>query len=198
MTEQRQALQFLLAGGLSVQRACALVHIHRSTFGYVAHPNDATPLPSHIQALAQKHPRYRSRRISVLINRTQKVKQKRIGRLWRRHGLQVRRVLRKRRRRARPERLQAAYVGHSWASDFVEDALADATPLRILTVMDEFRCEGLAIAVALTTWAERVIGVLSALFAQHRAPADLRSDTGAELVAIGVQSWLAHSGVQTL
>lgn len=60
------------------------------------------------------------------------------------------------------------------------------------------RSYGLAIDVAVTTSAERVIGVLTALFAQHGAPAHLRSDNGAEFVAIAVQSWLAQSGVQTL
>lgn len=198
MTEQREAVQFLVDGGLSVQRACALAQIHRSTFRYVAHPNDDTALRSQIQALALQHPRYGYRRISVLINRAEKVNQKRIRRLWRLNRLQVRRVVRKRTRRARPERLQAAYPGHIWAYDFVEDALADGTPLRILTVIDEFTREGLAIDVALTTSAERVIGVLRALFAQHGAPAHLRSDNGAEFVAIALQSWLAQSEVQTL
>jgi putative transposase len=43
-----------------------------------------------------------------------------------------------------------------------------------------------------------VIGVLAALFAQHRAPAYLRSDNGAEFVAHSVQLWLADCGVETL
>jgi putative transposase len=198
MAEQRQAVQFLVDGGLSVQRTCAVVQIHRSTFRYVAKETDDTALLSQMQALALQYPRYGYRRISVLINRTEQVNQKRVRRLWRLHRLQVRRVGRKRTRRARSKRLQAAYVGHIWAYDFVEDALADGTPLRILTVMDEFTREGLAIDVALTTSAERVIGVLTALFAQHGAPAHLRSDNGAEFVAIAVQTWLAHYGVQTL
>lgn len=198
MAEQRDAVQFLVTGGLSVRRACALVQIHRSTFHYIAHPPDDTVLLSQIQELIAQHPRYGYRRISVLIRRSQQVNQKRVRRLWRRHRLQVRRVLRKRTRRARPERMQAAYPGHIWAYDFVEDALADGTPLRILTVMDEFTREGLAIDVALTTSAERVIGVLCALVAQHGAPTYLRSDNGAEFVATAVQSWLAQSGVQTL
>jgi putative transposase len=188
----------LVAGGLSVRRACTLVQIHRSAFQYGAHPADDMPLLDQIQHLAVQHPRYGYRRITVLVNRSEKVNQKRIRRLWQRHRLQVQRVVRKRTRRARPKHLQAAYAGHIWAYDFVEDALADGTPLRILTVMDEFTREGLAIDVALTTSAERVIGVLTALFAQHRAPAHLRSDNGAEFVAIAVQSWLAQSGVQTL
>ena len=196
--EQREAVQFLVAGGLSVQRACRVVQMHRSSFRYVAHPPDDTPLLGQMHGLAAQHPRYGYRRISVLLNRTEKVNQKRVRRLWKLHRLQVRRVMRKRVRRVRPERLQAAYPGHIWAYDFVEDALADGRPLRILTVMDEFTREGLALDVALTTSAERVIGVLTALVAQHGAPANLRSDNGAEFVALAVQTWLAQCGVQTL
>ena len=195
--EQREAVQFLVAGGLSVQRACRVVQMHRSSFRYVAHPPDDTPLLGQMHGLAAHHPRYGYRRISVLLNRTEKVNQKRVRRLWKLHRLQVRRVMRKRVRRVRPERLQAAYPGHIWAYDFVEDALADGRPLRILTVMDEFTREGLALDVALTTSAERVIGVLTALVAQHGAPANLRSDNGAEFVALAVQTWLAQCGVQT-
>ncbi|KPV51785.1 hypothetical protein SE17_19240 [Kouleothrix aurantiaca] len=57
-------------------------------------------------------------------------------------------------RRSRTKRLHAAYVSHIWAYDFVEDSLADGTPLRMLTVMDEFTREGLAIDVALITSAD--------------------------------------------
>jgi putative transposase len=155
-------------------------------------------LLNQIQELAARHPRYGYRRISVLLRRTTSVHQKRVRRLWRRHQLQVRRLKRKRRRGLRPQRLQAAYVGHIWAYDFVEDALADGTTLRILTVMDEFTRAGLALDVALTTSAERVLGVLTALVAEHGAPRYLRSDNGAEFVATVVQSWLAQCGVQTL
>lgn len=198
MAEQRAAVQFFVTRGLSVQRACALVQIHRSTFRYVAHPPDDTALLSQIQSLAEQHPRYGYRRITVLLNRTKTVNQKQVRRLWRRHRLQVRRTVRKRTRRERPQRVQASYPGHIWAYDFVEDALADGTPLRILTVMDEFTREGLALEVALTTSAERVIGVLTALIAQHAAPANLRSDNGPEFVARAVQTWLAQCGIQTL
>jgi putative transposase len=198
LVEQREAVQFLVAGSLSVQRACMVVQMHRSSFRYVAHPTDDMPLLGRLHGLALQHPRYGYRRISVLLNRTEKVNQKRVRRLWKLHRLQVRRVVRKRVRRVRPARLQAAYPDHIWAYDFVEDALADGTPLRILTVMDEFTREGLALDVAVTTSAERVIGVLSALIEEHGVPAHLRSDNGAEFVAIAVQTWLAQCGIQTL
>lgn len=198
MADRRAAVRFLVDGGLSVQRACMLVQIHRSTFRYVAHPVHDQALLTWVQALVAQHPRYGYRRISALLNRTGRVNQKRVRRLWQLHRLQVRRVVRKRPRPGQPERLQAAYPGHIWAYDFVEDALMDGTTLRILTVMDEFTREGLAIDVAFTTSAERVIGVLTALLAQHGAPAYLRSDNGAEFVAVAVQTWLAAGGVQTL
>lgn len=197
--EQREGVHFLLAGGLSVPRACALLQIPRSTFLYQAKPPDDQELLEEMRELIARYPRYGYRRVSVLLRRTRTVNEKRVRRLWRQHRLQVRRLVRSRRSRtARPARLEARYPGHIWAYDFVEDALCDGTALRILTVMDEFTREGLALDVALTTSAERVIGVLAALVAQHGAPAHLRSDNGAEFVANAVQAWLALSGVQTL
>jgi putative transposase len=198
LAEQREAVTFFVVGGVSVPRACTLVHIPRSTFRYVAQPRDDAVLVHQIQQLAARHPRYGYRRISALLRRTRRVNEKRVRRLWRKQGLQVQRVRRRRPRPLRPARFEAAYPGHIWAYDFVEDALADGTPLRILTVMDEFTREGLALDVALSTSAERVIGVLTMLVAQHGAPAYLRSDNGAEFVATAVQLWLAECGVQTL
>jgi putative transposase len=189
---------FLVDGGLSVPRACSLVQISRSTFRYLPQPRDDTLLLEQIKELVAHHPRYGYRRISALLRRTTRVNEKRLRRLWRQHRLQVQRLRRRRPRPSRPIRLQASYPNHIWAYDFLEDALADGTTLRILTVMDEFTREGLAVDVALTTSADRVIGVLTALVAQHGAPAHLRSDNGAEFVATAVQGWLAQCGVQTL
>jgi putative transposase len=198
VSDKRQAVQFLVGGGRSVQRACALLHLHRSTLHSAAHPRDDISLVARIHSLAARNPRYGYRRIDALLNQPERVNHKWVKRWWRTHRLQVPRVGRKRLRRERLARLQAAYPGHIWAYDFVEDAVADERKLSILTVMDEFTREGLALDVALRTAAERVIGVLPALVAQHGAPAYLRSDTGAEFVATAVHLWLAERVVQTL
>jgi putative transposase len=198
LVDQRAGVRLLDAGGLSVTRACALVQIHRSTFHYAAHSRDDSVLVGQIQALAAQHPRYGYRRIHVLLNRTQRVNQKRVRRLWRLTRLQVRRAVRSRVRRERPVQLAAAYPGHIWAYDFLDDALADGTTIHLLTVMDEFTREGLALEVWLTTSAEQVVEVLRSLMAQHGAPGHLRSDNGPEFVAQAVQDWLATCCVQTL
>ena len=64
--------------------------------------------------------------------------------------------------------------------------------------MDEFTRQSLAIDVAVTTSAERVIQVLTTLVTAHGTPAYLRSDNGPEFVAAAVQVWLARQHVQTL
>jgi putative transposase len=198
VAEQRAAVAFLVAGGLSVLRACTLVALHRSTFRYCAHPPDDSAIVAQIQALATQHPRYGYRRIHALLNRTQRVNRKRVDRLWRLAQLQVRRSVRPRRRRERARHLAAAYPGHIWAYDFLEDALADGRVIHILTVMDEFTREGVAVEVWPTTSAEQVLEVLAALMRQHGAPGHLRSDNGPEFVAQAVQAWLATCHVATL
>jgi putative transposase len=66
------------------------------------------------------------------------------------------------------------------------------------SVMDEFTREGFAIAAADATSAKWVIAVLSELVTRHGAPAYLRSDNGAEFVALAVPAWLARRRIRTL
>ena len=48
-----------------------------------------------------------------------------------------------------------------------------------------------------STSAKRVIGVLAQLVRGHGAPMYVRSDNGAEFVAVAVQLWLAKQQIQT-
>jgi putative transposase len=187
-----------VSGGLSAYRACLLLSLAHATFRYQAHREEDTELVTRVRDLATRYPRYGYRRITALIRQTEVVNQKRVRRVWNQQRLQIKRVRRLRPHRSRPAGREALHPGQIWAYDFVEDTLATGTPFKVLTVMDEFTREGLALDVALTTSAERVIGVLTALFAQHGAPSYLRSDNGAEFVAQAVQLWLRDCGVQTL
>ena len=196
--ERREAVRFLETSGVSVQRACVLVQLHRSTFHYQARPLTDDGVMEEIAALAQAHPRYGYRRIWAVIRRSRRINRKRVHRLWKQARLQVRRVKRRRVRPERPAQVAAAYPNHVGAYDFLEDPDAQGRILKILTVMDEFTREGLAVDVAATTSAERVISVLGQLVAQHGAPAFVRSDNGAEFVALAVQLWLAQRQIEPL
>src|SRR5919199_1604015 len=196
--ERREAVRFLEGRGVSVQRACVLVQLHRSTLHYQPRPAVDDDVPATIATLAQKHPRYGYRRVWAVLRRTRRINRKRVHRLWKQARLQVKRPKRRRSRSERPAALAAAFPNQIWAYDFLEDRDAQGTVLRILTVMDAFTREGLAIDVGTSTSAKRVIGVLAQRVAVHGAPMYVRSDNGAEFVAVAVQLWLAKQGIQTL
>jgi putative transposase len=199
IAEQRDAVRFLAAKGISVRRACLLAQLQRATFHYQARSRpDEEVVLADIIALAQQHPRYGYRRVWALLRRKRTINRKRVHRLWKRTRLQVKRTVRRRARRHRPAPQSAAYPNHVWAYDFVEDYALDGSTLRILTVRDEFTREGLDIDVDTSSSADRVIRRLEELVAQHGAPAYLRSDNGPEFVAIAVQRWLAQRQIATL
>ncbi|MDY0392142.1 MAG: integrase core domain-containing protein [Candidatus Bipolaricaulis sp.] len=68
----------------------------------------------------------------------------------------------------------------------------------MLTVLDEYTRESLAIRVERSIRAERVIETLEWLFLTRGSPQYLRSDNGPELVAKAVQNLLAHNGCRTI
>jgi transposase InsO family protein len=68
----------------------------------------------------------------------------------------------------------------------------------MLTVIDEFSRECLAIEVGRSLKADDVLEVLTGLFARHGPPAHIRSDNGPEFTANAVRSWIEKLGVKTL
>lgn len=198
IVERREAVLFLEEYGVSVQRACILVQLNRSTFLYQARPVTDDDVLQEVAALAQTHPRYGYRRIWAVLRRSRRINRKRVHRLWKQARLQVQRPKRRLSRAERPAVMAAAFPNHIWAYDFLEDRDAQGRALRILTVMDEFTREGLALDVATTTSADRVIGVLTQLVAVHGTPTYMRSDNGAEFVAVAVQLWLRQQGIEPL
>jgi putative transposase len=131
-------VRILVAGGLSVYRACLLLSLAHATFRYQAHPDADTELSTRLGDLATRYPRYGYRRITALLRQTERVNHKRVRRIWRHHQLQVKRLRRLRPRRSHSTQPEATRPGQIWAYDFVEDALASGTPFKVLTVMDEF------------------------------------------------------------
>ena len=85
-----------------------------------------------------------------------------------------------------------------WAYDFVAERTHDGRPLKILTVVDEYSREWLAIVVARRLRATDVLETLAELFATHGLPAFIRSDNGPEFTAVLIRLWLEALAVQTL
>ena len=90
---------------------------------------------------------------------------KRVERLWRREGLTDGSCV-----RCRP-----AYRLHVWAYDFLTARTHDGRPLKILTVVEEYSRECLAIVVARQLRSTEVLETLAELFVTHGLPAHIRS-----------------------
>jgi transposase InsO family protein len=190
--------------GVSERRACAVLGQHRSTQRKpLLMADDEERLTADIVALARQYGRYGYRRITALLRQAGwPVNAKRVERIWRREGLKVPARQPRRGRlwlndgsciRLRPER-----PNHVWAYDFVEDRTYDGRKFRMLTVIDEFTRECLAITVARSLKSDDVLATLTDLFADRGPPEHVRSDQGPEFIATAVKAWLGRLGVKTL
>jgi putative transposase len=170
---------------LSERHACRLVRQPRGTQRYQPRQrNDEDQLTQAILALASQYGRYGYRRITALLNNAGwNVGKDRVQRIWRREGLKV----------LRPER-----PNHVWSYDFVAARTHDGRSLRLLTLIDEFSRECLAIRVARRLNSTHVIELLGECMLQYGVPGHVRSDNGAEMTAQRVRNWLATVGTQPL
>lgn len=190
--------------GLSERRVCRVLGQARSTQRYlVRRREDEAPLVERMVGLATQYGRYGYRRITVMLGREGwRVNHKRVERLWRREGLKVPSRQPKRKRLWLNDgscvRLRPTHPKHVWSYDFVLDRTHDGRPLRMLTMIDEYTRECLAIDVARRLGADDVMARLTELFIWHGVPENIRSDNGAEFTAVAVRNWLDRIGVKTL
>jgi len=160
-------------------------------------------LVTDVTALATRYGRYGYRRITALLNeRGWQVNHKRVERIWRQEGLKVPQKQPKRGRlwlndgsciRLRPE-----HKDHVWSYDFVTARTADGRAFRMLTIIDEYTRECLAILVERRLNSEDVLDQLFNLFILRGIPEHIRSDNGPEFTAKAVRKWLERLGVKTL
>lgn len=163
----------------------------------------AIALVERMTELALQYGRYGYRRITALLQAEGwNVNHKRIERLWRQEGLKVPSRQPKRRRlwlndgsciRLRPE-----YPNHVWSYDFVLHHTNDGRKFRMLTIIDEYTRQCLAIDVARQIKSEDVLIRLTDLFVRRGTPTNIRSDNGSEFTAHVVREWLEAVGVNTL
>jgi transposase InsO family protein len=156
-----------------------------------------------MKRLASENPRFGYRRIYALMRRDGwNVNRKRIQRLWREEGLTVPQHTRKRQRvgyeAGKSVLLRAESPNECWCYDFIFDQTEDGRALKVLTILDEFTRESLAIKVGRGLKSEGVVQALEDLFLTRGAPKYVRSDNGPEFVAKAVKSWLQALGVNTV
>ncbi len=165
--------------------------------------SDEAALTAAIIRLASQYGRYGYRRITALLRAEGwHVNHKRVERIWRREGLKVPSKQPKRGRLWLNDgaciRLRPCWRNHVWAYDFVQARTHDGRAFRMLTVIDEFTRESLAIEVGRRLRSDDVLHLLADLFVWHGPPDHIRSDNGSEFTAKAVRGWLGKVGVKTL
>jgi transposase InsO family protein len=126
----------------------------------------------------------------------------RVQRIWQRQGLKVPQKQRPRGRlwlndgscvRLRLERPQPV-----WSYDFVAALTHDGRKLKILTLIDEYTRECLALRVERRLGSNEVIETLAMAMTTHGIPENLRSDNGPEFIASELRRWLSGVGAALL
>ena len=158
---------------------------------------------SDIVKLAAQYGRYGYRRITAMLRHTGwQVNHKRVERIWRQEGLKVPKKQPKRGRLWLNDgscvRLRPTHRNHVWSYDFVMDRTHNGRPIKIMTIIDEYSRECLALVVERKIKSDDILDCISNLFLIYGVPEHIRSDNGPEFTAKAVREWLKRRGVKTL
>ena len=176
--------------GCSQRQALRIVRMSASSYLYVSQRRDESVLKAHIKEITDTRVHYGYRRVHVMLRREGHVDNvKRVYRLYREEGLSLR--LKRPRRNKAAQRRQPKQLAHAineiWSMDFVADALFDGRKLRMLTVVDLFTRESLAIDVGQSLKGEDVVRVLTAITYERGVPRTIKSDNGSEFMSTPVE-----------
>jgi putative transposase len=175
---------------VSERRACKLLGVDRASYRYEPRADRNAELREELVKLAKQKPRYGYRRLhAVLERRGERVNVKRVYRLYAEEGLAVRRRRRKRLVRERVGNTQLIRANQEWAMDFIVDGLANGRMIRILSVVDAFTRECLALEADTSLGSGRVTRALDRLIEERGLPENVRSDNGPEFTSRRMLGW---------
>lgn len=184
---------------MSVTQACRLAMLRRSTWYRRSHAREQTVLRMRIRELAMTRPRFGYLRIHVLLRREGwAINRKRVHRLYRLEGLQVRMRVRRRKRLSlhRGPVPQPTAANQHWSMDFVHDQLLDGRRFRVLTVIDQWSRESLSLEPGFALTGTRVAVTLDAVARRRPLPKAITVDHGSEFTSRALDEWAWQRGVQ--
>lgn len=184
--------------GRSQRRVCSLIGIQRSTYRYPAKPRKDEPLRERLRELAQKRRRWGCPQLHRVLRREGLVKNhKRTERIYREESLSIR--CRKRKKTTSELRIQvpdAERPNQQWAMDFMSDALFNGRKIRLLTLIDEYSRECLAIEVDTSINGVRVTNVLNRIVMFRGLPDMIKVDSGPEFISKAMDAWAYQRQIQ--
>lgn len=185
--------------GCRQRNALRVVKMSASTYLYKPVKKDESALKMRIKEITDTRVHYGYRRVHVLLRREGHPDNvKRIYRLYREEGLSLR--LKRSRRNKAAQLRQPKQLAHAmneiWRMDFVADALFDGRKLRMLTVVDLFTRQCLAIDVGQSLKGEDVVRTLNDITEQRGLPRTIKTDNGSEFISKVMDRWAYERGVE--
>ena len=149
--------------------------------------------------MAASRPRFGYERIHVLLRREGwQVNRKRVHRLYKLEGLQLRMRVRRRKRislhRGAPPAATAG--GQYWAMDFVHDQLANGRKFRVLTVIDKWHRQCVALQADYSLTGQSVIDAMNQIALSRPLPIAITVDHGTEFTSKVLDEWCYLRGVK--
>lgn len=184
--------------GVSVRHACGLMGCRTSSFYYSAKGRGDEGLKTALKEKAYEKPRWGYRNLQVLLQREGWAdNHKRIYRVYAEAGLQVGKRRKRPKARYRGEGLeQPTRKNELWAMDFMHDQLANGRRIRILTMMDVYTRECLALEVDSSISGERVCRVLDRVKEVRGRPERIGTDNGPEFRGMRLDQWAYRNKVK--
>jgi putative transposase len=183
---------------VSERRACGTLGFPRASHRYRSAADRRDELRGRLRDLAAARPSYGYRRLGLLLGREGwRVNHKLMFRLYQEEGLGLRR--RRPRRRVSAARragvAQPQQTNESWSMDFMSDQLYSGRWIRILTLVDNYSRECLALRVGVSLKADDVVEVLNKVIRERGAPRSIRVDNGTEFTSVVLDQWAYWNGV---
>jgi putative transposase len=150
-----------------------------------------------LRELAASRVRFGYRRLTVILRREGwRVNPKRVYRLYTEDGLTVRTKVRKKlARRSRVATPKATRPNQKWSMDFMSAKLVDGRWFRVLTVIDQFTRECLALVADNALNGHKVALALSQVVAERGRPESITVDNGSEFASKAMDAWSYQYGV---
>jgi len=182
----------------SERRVCGLLGMAVASYRYRTKRCD-DELGTRLVELAREKPRFGYRRLQVLLGRWgEHVNHKRVHRVYREAGLMLRRKKRKHCVREGKPLVARTSANQEWALDFVHDAVECGRAIRVLSVVDAFTRECLALEVDTSFASRRVTRVLDAIIAERGKPQAIRCDNGPEFTSRHFLAWAVERQIEVI
>ena len=183
---------------VSQRRACGLLEVPRSSFRYESQRDDGV-LREKLIGLARERPRFGYRRLHILLQRGgESINHKRVWRVYKAAGLSVKRTRRKKLIRSLRPLVQLHAADQEWAVDFASDVMNGGRTFRVMSVVDSFTRECLALEVDTSMGSQRLTRVLDGIKQRRGLPLAIRSDNGPELTSRHFLAWSIENKVDLI